>query len=158
MKDRVSLLPPEMFKNVRKKILKMHMPYCGYTHAMGYSGKNGAKILYYHTNILWQQFDKGIKKWDIAFQIADDLGPHKFIESGFHRHPKKKSMVYYMKISSTNKNGTFYSLLIFSELEGRLLYGLRVSPDNAQEQWIDTERDVLKDQYVSETIIASYEN
>lgn len=147
---KISTLIPGKFKNVRKKTLRLHKPFIGCTDAIGQAYKDGIRILYYQTDVNWGSFNNAIKIWDIAFQIADDMGQYKFIESGFHRNEQKKSsLIYFLKIYVAGKQGNFYALLTFSEFEGKLLYGLCNIPETGNENGVNISNDILKNQYVS---------
>jgi hypothetical protein len=140
---------PGKLKSMKKKDLKIHQPYTGHTEAVGYAGKDGTKILFYYTNQTWDHFDDGIKIWDVATQLAENLGMSRFIQSGFHNSTQRSSSTYFLNMSMTTKSGEFYALLTFSEFEGKLLYGLYIMPQTGTEEWNDTSEDILRSQMMA---------
>jgi hypothetical protein len=140
---------PGKLKSMKKKDLKIHQPYTGHTEAIGYAGKGGTKILFYHTNQTWDHFDDGIKIWDVATQLAENLGMSRFIQSGFHNSTQRSSSTYFLNMAMTTKSGEFYALLTFSEFEGKLLYGLYIMPQTGTEEWNDTSEDILRSQIMA---------
>lgn len=140
---------PGKLKSMKKKDLQIHEPYTGFTEAIGYASKGGTRILFYHTNQTWDHFDDGIKIWDVATQLAENLGMSRFIQSGLHNSTQSSSPTYFLNMSMTNKGGEFYALLTFSEFEGKLLYGLYIMPQTGTEEWKDTSEDILRNQMMA---------
>jgi hypothetical protein len=149
MNGNASTRMPGKYKKVRKKELKEHSPFTGYSKAVGYVYKDGSKIIYYHANIDWVNVNQGIKMWDVAYQLAENFGEFKFHESGFCRSDQGKgALTYYLKITSMNNNDVAYKLLTFSELDGKLLYGLYIFPEGYRNP-TNISDDILRNQSVA---------
>ena len=149
MNDKLAVYIPEQFTRVKKRTLKMNRPPVRLNEAIGYKHNDGSKAFFYRTDIAWNFTDKGIAIWDIAFKTAESFSSYQFIESGFFKEKiNKSSTIYYLKILAIDNKKEVCALLTFSELEGKILYGLYSSPANNYEVWDHASNEMLQNQYV----------
>jgi hypothetical protein len=152
IEEHINYLASGKFKQIKKKKLKIHQPFTGYTHGVGYADKEGTQVFYYYTDSDWNPLTKGIKIWDMAFQIANDLGQYKFLESGFYNPTMQRpSLTYFLNVIVENQSNTYNVNLTFSESKGKLLYGLTMEPRTSHKKSTFPSKAILENEVVANT-------
>src|SRR5258706_10071230 len=123
LKNKILVPVPENFERVYKKSASKCYSVKKRADVVMYRHKDGSELCYYFTSMRWDDSEYCIKIWDTAAKLAhDNYEDYRWSKSGWEEVGNR--YIFFIQLRENDLSSSSFVLLMFEELEGRMLFGV----------------------------------